>query len=176
MRRFVLISIAVAAGLMVAAAPAGAQQPAAPPAPIPEKMPFDIPYGAPIAMEMAKKAADAALAEATKRGWKMTISVVSPSGDLTYFMKMDDAPLASVTIAPRKARTAARFRRDIKVFLDLMESGHSSIGTLDPDLIAGLGGLPIVIGGKLIGAMGCGGGTGAQDAVICQAGVDALGK
>jgi glc operon protein GlcG len=175
MRRLVMISAAARSALLVAAQAVAQQQPATPAA-VPDKMPFDIPYGTPISMEMAKKAAEAAVVEATKRGWKMVISVVSPSGDLTYFIKMDDAVLGAVNVAPRKARTAARYRRDIKVFFDLMESGHSFIGTLDPDLVAGLGGIPIVVGGKLIGAMGCGGGTGGQDAAVCQAGIDALGK
>lgn len=158
------------------AVPAGAQQPSAAPAAVPDKMPFDIPYGMPISMEMAKKAVEASLADAQKRGWKMAISVVSPSGDLTYYLKMDDTQLASALIAPKKARAAARFRRETKTFFDAMESGHPFVATLDPDVTGSPGGIPIVIGGKLIGAMGCSGGTGQQDALVCQAGIDALGK
>jgi hypothetical protein len=101
-----------------------AQQPAPLPAGVPEKMPFDIAYGTPISMDMAKKAVEAAIAEAAKRGWKMAVAVVSPSGNLTYFAKMDDTQLISSDIAPKKARNAAKFRRETKVFFDAMESGH----------------------------------------------------
>ena len=117
-----------------------AQQPAPLPAGVPEKMPFDIPYGTPISMDMAKKAVEAAIAEAAKRGWKMAVAVVSPSGDLTYFAKMDDTQLISSDIAPKKARNAAKFRRETKVFFDAMESGHPYVATLDPDLVASPGG------------------------------------
>ena len=106
----------------------------------------------------------------------MAIAVVSPSGDLTHFVKMDDSMLASPTIAHNKARTAARFRRDTKGMFDLMETGHPYVMTLDPNLVASPGGIPIIIEGKLIGAIGCSGGTGAQDAVVCQAGIDALNR
>ncbi len=93
-------------------------------APVPAEAPYFIPYGVPISMEMAKKAVDAAHAEAVRRGWKMAIPVVSPAGDLTYFFKMDDTQLASADIAPRKARTAARFRRDTQIFFEQIETGH----------------------------------------------------
>jgi uncharacterized protein GlcG (DUF336 family) len=157
--------------------PAGVPLPAGPlPAGVPEKIPFDIPYGPPISMEMAKKAVEAAIADATRRNWKLAIAVVSPSGDLTYFAKMDDTQLVSTEIAPNKARAAARFRRETKVFFDLMESNHPYVAQLHPDVVASPGGIPIVVGGKLIGAIGCSGGAGSQDAVACQAGVDALGK
>ncbi len=175
MRRLLPILAAACAVVIAAGAPALAQQPAAP-APVPEKMPFDIPYGMPISLEMAKKATEAALAEATKRNWKMAIAVVSPAGDLTYFVKMDDTQLVSADIARAKARAAARFRRETKVFFDAMESGHPFVGALDPSVVASPGGIPIVAGGKLIGGIGCSGGTGPQDAVVCQAGLNALGK
>lgn len=175
MRRCFSTSAAVC-GAVFLSAHAWAEQPPAAPAAVPDKMPFDIPYGGPISMDMARKAVDASLAEAGRRGWKMAISVVSPSGDLTAFVKMDDTQLASANVAPKKARAAARFRRETKVFFEAAETGHSYASTLDPDVVASPGGIPIVVGGKLIGAMGCSGGTGQQDAVICQAGIDALGK
>ena len=143
---------------------------------VPEKMPFDIPYGMPIAMEMARKAVDAALVEARKRNWKMAVAVVSPSGDLTYFAKMDDTQLVSAEIAPNKARAAARFRRETKVFFDAMETGHPYVVGLHKDVVSSPGGIPIILGGKLIGGIGCSGGTGQQDAIVCQAGIEALGK
>ena len=175
MARFTITSCLACAALVVAA-PALAQQPAPAPAPVPDKMPFDIPYGTPINVETAKKAAEAAFAEATKRGWKIAIAVVGPTGELTYFLKVDDTQIASIDISQNKARTAARYRRESKLFFEQMETGHPYVATLDPTLVASPGGIPIVIGGKLIGAVGCSGGTGGQDAVVCQAGVDALGK
>lgn len=166
------VTNSLAAALLIASiGPVMAQSPAAA---VPEKMPFDIPYGAPISVEMAEKAVLAAEAEARKRGWKMAIAVVSPSGDLTYFKKMDDTQLASAAIAPKKARSAARFRRSTEVFFTAMETGHPYVSTLDPDVTASPGGVPIVVGGKLIGAIGCSGGAGSQDNVTCSAGADAL--
>lgn len=84
--------------------------------------------------------------------------------------------LASPSIAQNKARTAAQFRRDTKILFDLTETGHNYVTTLDRTLVASPGGLPIILEGKLIGAIGCSGGTGPQDAVVCQAGVDALNR
>src|SRR5512138_3759247 len=77
---------------------------------VPEKHVY-MPYGEPIKLEQAKKVADAALAESMKRGWAMCIAVVSPSGDLVYFEKMDDCQYGSIAIAQHKARAAAKFRR-----------------------------------------------------------------
>jgi len=141
---------------------------------VPDAMPFDIPYGAPISVALAQTAVEAAEAEAARRGWKLAIAVVSPSGDLTYFLKMDNTQLASSEIAPGKARTAALFRRPTQAFFDLMESGHPYVATLRDDVVASPGGIPIVVNGEIIGAIGCSGATGAQDAVACQAGVDAV--
>jgi glc operon protein GlcG len=137
-------------------------------------MPHNIPYGMPISVESAKIAVEAAAGEAARRGWKLAIAVVSPSGDLTYYLKMDDTQLASSEISINKARTAARFRRETAVFFNAMETGHPYVATLHPDVVASPGGIPIVVDGKLVGAIGCSGATGAQDAVACQAGVDAV--
>ncbi|GEP07249.1 glcG protein [Methylobacterium oxalidis] len=138
----------------------------------PEQMPFDIPYGAPISLERSKQVLAAAEAEAVKRNWKMNIAVVDTHGDLVHFVRMDGAQLASVTISQNKARTAARWRRESRVFYNAYETGHPYLGTLDPQLAASPGGFPLVEGGKLIGAIGCSGGTGDQDAVICKVGAD----
>jgi glc operon protein GlcG len=87
---------------------------------------------------------------------------------------MDGAMLASVTISQGKARTAARFRRPTQVFHNAYETGHPNVSTLDPTLIAFPGGFPLVESGKLIGAIGCSGGTGDQDALICKVGADTI--
>jgi uncharacterized protein GlcG (DUF336 family) len=85
---------------------------------------------------------------------------------------MDGAQLASINISQNKARTAARYRRESRAFFNAYETGHPYVGTLDPNLVASPGGYPLVEGGKLIGAIGCSGGTGDQDAVICKVGAD----
>ena len=135
-------------------------------------VPFDIPYGTPINLEAAKKLVAAVEAEATRHRWKLVIAVVDTHGDLVHLSRMDGAMLASVTIAPGKARTAARFRRETRVFYNAYETGHPYIGTLDPALVASPGGWPLIEGGKLIGAIGCSGGTADQDAAACKVGAD----
>jgi uncharacterized protein GlcG (DUF336 family) len=170
------IALTILAGVAVIATASGvasAQQPPAAPAPVPEQMPFDIPYGPPITLEHAMKVAAAAEAEARKHNWKMNIAVVGPGGDLKYFVRMDDAQLASVQISQDKAHAAATFRRPTKAFFDAVEGGHGYIAFLH-GVVPSEGGIPLVEGGKLIGAIGCSGGTGAQDGVTCKAGADTV--
>ncbi len=172
MRKYFLMAILVLSGPLFGIV-AQAQTPAAAPAAVPEALPFDIPYGASITLERAKKVAEAVFAEAKKRNWKMIVAIVSPSGDLVYFEKQDDAQLASIEVALSKARASAGFRRSTKVFFDAMESGHPYISTLK-GAVAAEGGIPLVENGKLIGAIGVAGGTGAQDGVIAKAGADTV--
>jgi uncharacterized protein GlcG (DUF336 family) len=141
---------------------------------VPEKAAYT-PYGETIKLDQAKKAADAALADATKRGWPMCIAVVTPSGDLVYFVKMDDCQYASIGIAQHKAKAAATFRRPTVVFERLLGKGpfFSYLATLD-GMIGSRGGNPIVVNGKIIGAIGVSGGTGSQDDTVSQAGVAAV--
>jgi len=157
-----------------APAPAPAAAPAAPPAAggTADGIPFDIPYGMPVTLEVAKKIVAAVEAESAKHRWKMNIAVVDTHGDLVHFSRMDGAQLASINIAQGKARTAARFRRESRAFYNVYETGHGYVATLDPTLVASPGGWPLVEGGKLIGAVGCSGGTGDQDAAACKAGAD----
>ena len=90
---------------------------------VPDAMPLDIPYGETINIETAKKVAAAAVAEATKRNWKMCVAIVAPSGDLVYFERMDNCQYASITISQHKARTAAKYRRPTLVFETLLGKG-----------------------------------------------------
>ena len=139
-------------------------------------MPFATPYGAPITMERAQAAIQAAVAEANNRGWALNITVVDPNGDLVAFGRMDGAQLASIAISQHKARAAARYRRPIHAFEDgVTKAGLNYLLTLD-DVIASRGGIPLVEGGKLIGAIGCSGGTGSQDETICTAGANTVNK
>jgi glc operon protein GlcG len=167
--------------LAQAPAPAPAASPAAatPPAPpaaggTPDKMPFDIPYGTSIGLDKAKQVLAAAEAEALKKNWKMNIAVVDTNGELVLFERMEGAQIASGAISTNKARTAARFRRETRVFYNAYETGHNFAGTLDPTLTASPGGFPLVEGGKLIGGIGCSGGTGDQDAAICKVGAETV--
>jgi glc operon protein GlcG len=164
----------VVCGALLIGAQAQAQAPAAPPPAggTADGMAFDIPYGTPISLEAAKKLVAAVEAEATRHRWKLNIAVVDTHGDLVHFSRMDGAQLASITISQGKARTAARYRRESRVFYNLVETGHHYVGTLDPTLVASPGGWPLIEGGKLIGAIGCSGGTGDQDAAACKAGAD----
>jgi glc operon protein GlcG len=139
-----------------------AAQPAAPPS-----------YGPAITLAQARKALDAAEAEASKNGWKMAIAVVTVGGYLVSFAKLDDTQFASIAIAQQKARAAATFRRPTKAFQDGLAQGNTFLLTLE-GVVASEGGIPLVVGGKIIGAIGCSGGTGTQDGQVCQAGVNAL--
>lgn len=177
-------TIAFAAGLLAAGTALAQQQPAAPAAPaappsldvVPDKMPFATPYGAPITMERAQAAIQAAVAEANKRGWPLNVTVVDPNGDLVAFGRMDGAQLASIAISQHKARVAARYRRPTHAFEDgVQKFGFNYLLTLD-DAIASRGGIPLVEGGKLIGAIGCSGGTGSQDETVCTAGANTINK
>ena len=145
------------------------QAPTPPPAGgTPDAIPFDIPYGVSIGLERAKQVMAAAEAEAKRRNWKLNIAVVDTNGELVHFSRMEGAMIASVSISIGKARTAARFRRESRVFYNVFEGGHSYIGAIDPTIVASPGGFPLVEDGKLIGAVGCSGGTGDQDAAVCK--------
>ncbi|HEV8018268.1 MAG TPA: heme-binding protein [Steroidobacteraceae bacterium] len=170
--------IAVLGFAALGAALAGADQPPAanPLDAIPDKMPFDVPYGPPIALARANDAIAAAVAEARRHDWKLNVAVVDSGGNLVAFQRMDGAQLASIQVAEHKARASVNFRRETKVWENAIQvSGYQYVTTLD-GVIASRGGIPIVEGGKLIGAIGCSGGTGSQDEAVCQAGVAALKK
>jgi glc operon protein GlcG len=161
-------SIALAAGLLTGGAAYAQQPPAAPPPPAPV-------YGPPVTIEQAKKAVAAALAEGKARPYLLVFAVVDPSGSLVYFEKMDSAPYASNDIAIRKARTAAVFKRPSIAFFEQMEGGHPYVTTLSPELTASGGGLPLLIDGKIVGAIGVSGSpSGALDQTAAQAGFNAL--
>ena len=143
---------------------------------VPDKMPNDIPYGPPITLARAQQAINAAIAESQKRGWKLNIAVLDSGANLVAFARMDGAQLGSIQIAEHKARAAVKYRRETKAFENgVQEGGNTYLLTLD-DVIASRGGIPIVESGHMTGAVGCSGGTGSQDEVVCKAGADALMK
>ena len=136
---------------------------------VPDKMPFDLPYGAPIGLERAEAAIAAAAAEAKRHEWKLNIAVVDSGGNLVAFQRMDGAQLASIQVSQHKAHTAVSFRRETKVFESGIQGGNVYQLTLD-GVIGSRGGIPLVENGKIIGAIGCSGGTGSQDEVACKVG------
>jgi glc operon protein GlcG len=165
-RRLLLLAAPIIA--IVFGTGAFAQQPAAPPPPAPA-------YGPPVTTEQAKKAVAAALTEGMTRPYLFVFAVVDPGGNLVYFEKMDGAPYASNDIAIGKARTSATFKRPSMAFFEQMEGGHNYVATLSPALIASGGGLPLLIDGKIVGAIGVSGSpSGAMDQMAAQAGVNAL--
>ena len=130
------------------------------------------PYGASINLENAKKAATAALGEATRNDWTMAAAVVDPAGDLVYFEKMDHTQVASTVIALSKARCAARFKRPTKTLQDALAAGGDGLRILGLDGAVPVdGGVPIVVDGQVVGAIGVSGGTSAQDGQCAAAGV-----
>ena len=163
--------VAMLMSLMIGAFLAGSAAKAQPPTPTP---PPD--YGAPINNEQAKEAATAAIAEARKNGWRMAIAVVDPGGYLVFFEKIDGTQNASVALAQAKARTSALYRRPSKVFSDQFSAGNTGFMSFPNDArpIASEGGIPIVVNGRLIGAIGASGGTGQQDSIAAMAGASAV--
>jgi glc operon protein GlcG len=148
-------------------------QPAAPANPmdaVPEKMPFDVPYGPPIGLERADAALNAALGESRTRGWKLVCAVVDSGAQLVAMKRQDGAQIGSIDVAIHKARTAVKFRRETKIFEAGIQGGNVYLITLD-DVIGSRGGIPLMQDFKLIGAIGCSGGTGSQDEVAARAGV-----
>jgi glc operon protein GlcG len=135
------------------------------------------PYGRSITIAEAKKIATAALAPAIDNGWTMVIAIVDPGGHLVYLEKLDQTQVGSVVIAEQKARSAAIFKRPTKMFQERLARGGDGLLVLR---LAGAipveGGLPIVAGGELIGALGVSGGSSAEDEACAEAGAAALAR
>ncbi len=157
-----------------------AQTPAAPAANpldvVPETMPFNTPYGAPIPMQRAQALIQAAVAEANKRGWQMNVAVVDSGANLVTFARMDGAQIASISIAEHKARVSVKYRRATRVYEDSVQKlGYTYLLTLD-DIIASRGGIPLIENGKIIGGIGCSGGTSSQDEAVCTVAAATINK
>jgi uncharacterized protein GlcG (DUF336 family) len=132
-------------------------------------------YGPSITADQAKAAAAAAIAEAQKNQWTMAVAIVDPAGDLVYFEKMDDTQVGSVDVAIAKARSSARFKRPTKAFQDALAAGGEGWRILSLEgAVSVEGGLPLLAGGKMIGAIGASGGTSQQDGVTAAAGAATL--
>jgi glc operon protein GlcG len=168
MRMARLMSLVVVTVLLLASGPVGAQQPVAPPPP-------QIPYGPPISLEQAKKVLAGAEAEAKKNNWNMVIAVLDSGGHLVMLDRMDGTQLGSIDAAKDKAYSAVLFRRPTKVFQDLVGQGGPNLRLLR---LAGAspleGGIPLIVDGKIVGAVGVSGAASEQDAQVAKAGAESL--
>lgn len=145
---------------------ASAQAPA--PAPAPS-------YGPNINLEQARKIIAAGQVEAKKNSWPVAIAVVDTAGNLVAFEKLDDTQTASIDVAQDKARSSAIYRRPSKVFEDLVAGAGAGMRVLNLRNASTVeGGVPIAVGGKIIGAVGVSGVTSQQDGVVAKASADAL--
>jgi uncharacterized protein GlcG (DUF336 family) len=132
-------------------------------------------YGPTITADQAKSVAAAAVAEARKNQWTMAVAIVDPAGDLVYFEKMDNTQVGSVDVAIAKARSSARFKRPTKAFQDAIAAGGEGLRLLTLNgAVAVEGGLPLMVGGKIVGAIGASGGSSQQDGITAAAGAGTL--
>lgn len=165
-----LLSLGVVVVSLLASVPAGAQQAVAPPPP-------QIPYGTPITLEQAKTVMAGAEAEARENGWNVVIAILDSGANLVMLQRLDSAQLGSVEVAQDKARSAVLFRRPTKAFQELIAQGGAQLRLLRLSGAIPLeGGIPIIVDGKIIGAIGVSGVASEQDARIATAGLEALTK
>ena len=155
----------VLAAFLALAGAAFAQQPSTPP------------YGPAISLDDAKRAMAAAELEAAKNSWQVAITILDSGGNLVMFHKMDNTQLASITASEGKARTALTFKRPSKALDDAIAAGGAGLRLLAVKDITPLeGGLPILVDGKIVGAIGVSGALSAQDDQIAKAGADVLAR
>lgn len=132
-------------------------------------------YGEPIKLEQAEKVATAAYQEATKNNWQMAIAIVDTGGKLVLFKKMDNTQLGSIDVALGKATTANNFKRSTKIFEESITNGGAGLRTLALSGVVPVeGGEPIIINGKVIGAIGVSGAKASEDGIVARAGISAL--
>jgi uncharacterized protein GlcG (DUF336 family) len=155
----------VCAGVLalLASLPAKAQTPPPPP------------YGPPIGIENARKAMTAAEGEAVKNNWAVVIAIIDSGGHIVMLHRRDDVQLSSIELSQGKAKTALMFKRPSKVLDDAISGGGPGLRFLAlKDIVPLEGGLPLVIDGKIVGAIGVSGVLSSQDAQIAKTGADAL--
>jgi uncharacterized protein GlcG (DUF336 family) len=158
-------ALALSAGSALAQAPAAPASAASPP------------YGAPITLDQAKRAMAAAELEAAKNSWQVAITILDSGGNMIMFHRVDNAQLSATTVSEGKARTALQFKRPSKALDDAIAAGGAGMRLLALKDITPLeGGLPVIVDGKIIGAIGVSGALSSQDAQVAKAGADALTK
>ena len=134
-------------------------------------------YGSNISLEQARHAISAAIAEARRINVPMAVAVVDTSGNLVAYEKMDNTQNASILVSQNKAVSAAMYRRPTKAFQDALAAGNVGLRILTlPHVNAVEGGIPLVQGGLIVGAIGASGGSPDQDSVVATGGVAAMGR
>jgi uncharacterized protein GlcG (DUF336 family) len=128
-----------------------------------------------LSLEDVKKIAAAAEAEAKANNWAVTISIVDDGGNPLWLQRLDGAAPISANIAPAKAKTAALGRRESKVYEDMINNGRYSFMTAP--VLEGMleGGVPVMVNGQCVGAVGVSGVKSSEDVQIAKAGIAALG-
>jgi glc operon protein GlcG len=135
------------------------------------------PYGPPITLEVAKQIMAGAEAEAEKNKWPLVTVIVDSGGNMVMLHRRDDAQLSAIATAEGKARTALHFKRSTKLLDEVISAGGGGLRYLAlKDFVPLEGGIPIVVDGKIVGAIGVSGVLSAQDTQVARAGIDALGK
>ena len=157
--------ISILAAVILTATASAQQAPSPPPT---------TPYGAPIGLEAAKKVMAAAEAEAMRNNWPMAIVILDSTAHTVMLHRLDNTQYGSLMAAEDKAHSAINFRRPSKVFEDLVAQGGIGLRSLALRGASPLeGGVPIIVDGKVIGAIGVSGGTSVQDGQVAKAGADA---
>ncbi|HEX4409579.1 MAG TPA: heme-binding protein [Xanthobacteraceae bacterium] len=165
------LSAILVATLALGAGTALAQQPAPAAAP---QMPA---YGPVITLDQAKRVMAAAELEAAKNLWQVAITILDSGGNMVMFHKVDNAQLSASTVSEGKARTALDFKRPSKALDDAIAAGGAGVRLLALKNITPIeGGFPLMVDGKIAGAIGVSGALSSQDAQVAAAGVAALGK
>lgn len=132
-------------------------------------------YGLSINLDTAKRIAASAITEARKNNWTMAVAVIDTGGNLVYFEKMDGTQTGSVRVAISKGRSAVLFKRPTKAFQDMVAAGGEGLRMLRLEGAVPIeGGLPLLMDGKIVGAIGVSGGTSQQDGLVAKAGADTL--
>ena len=157
------IAAAIALAAVVAGAPPASAQTMPPP------------YGPPIPLDTAHKVMSAAEAEAAKNNWPVVIAIIDSGGHIVMMHRRDDTQLSSLELAQGKAKTALMFKRPTKVLDDAISGGGAGVRFLAlKDIVPLEGGFPVVVDGKIVGAIGVSGVLSAQNAQVARAGIDAV--
>jgi glc operon protein GlcG len=169
-----VLACALALSAASAVTPAWSQQPPPAPAAAPAPPP---PYGPAITLDQAKRVMSAAELEAAKNSWTVAITILDSGGNMVMFHKFDNAQLSAVTTSEGKARTALEFKLPSKALDDAIAAGGAGMRLLALKDITPLeGGIPVIVDGKIVGAIGVSGALSSQDAQVAKAGADALNK
>src|ERR1700733_8917584 len=136
-----------------------------------------MPYGPPISLDQAKRAMAAAELEAAKNSLQVAITILDSGGNWVMFHRFDNTQLSATYVSEGKARTALEFKRPSKALDDAIAGGSAGMRLLALKNITPIeGGLPVVVDGKIIGAIGVSGSLSSQDAQVAKAGADALAR